>query len=323
MRISHDPPLPWLAERELEKSAEIDRYEAELGYPSYDPHPETEPDHPERRFRRTRLAGIISAITLLVVALVACVLALAPRWWTPDESAFIRGHEGAYVYEHVTLNNISRYMIAAAISHEDIAFLTRTEAFEWGKYVGTAESYLGGDHDIAGGSTIPQQLVKNLYLTPSTTPIRKAVEALIATPTAVTLSKPRMMELYLNYAQFGQDIFGICAASWYYFGEAPWDMSLPDAAQLASILPLPSEARRVDTPTGGVYVLGPKSSERFHTDLARVTNDVKYLGSDTMMKDIGIKDDASAHAGERSTTASCSTMPEGVRDLLRENGYGF
>ncbi|MGH7414902.1 MAG: monofunctional biosynthetic peptidoglycan transglycosylase [Candidatus Rokuibacteriota bacterium] len=90
-----------------------------------------------------------------------------------------------------------------------------------------------------GASTITQQLAKNLWLSPSRSPLRKAREALLTWQLERTLSKRRILELYLNVAEFGPGTYGAAAASRRYFDKSPADLDESEAAQLAAALPSP------------------------------------------------------------------------------------
>ncbi|MBI5595104.1 MAG: monofunctional biosynthetic peptidoglycan transglycosylase [Elusimicrobia bacterium] len=90
-----------------------------------------------------------------------------------------------------------------------------------------------------GGSTITQQLARNLYLSPSKNPLRKAKEALIAWRLERTLGKKRILELYLNIAEWGPGVFGCEAAARHYYGKSAAELSYDEAAALASVLPSP------------------------------------------------------------------------------------
>ncbi|MGH7398951.1 MAG: monofunctional biosynthetic peptidoglycan transglycosylase [Candidatus Rokuibacteriota bacterium] len=90
-----------------------------------------------------------------------------------------------------------------------------------------------------GASTITQQLAKNLWLSPSRSPLRKAREALLTWQLERALSKRRILELYLNVAEFGPGTYGAAAASRRYFGKSPADLDESEAAQLAAALPSP------------------------------------------------------------------------------------
>lgn len=90
-----------------------------------------------------------------------------------------------------------------------------------------------------GGSTIPMQLARNLFLTPRKTYFRKYMEALIALEMDQVLSKNRLLELYLNCIEWGKGVYGIGAASLYYYGVAPANLSLDEMRRLATILTNP------------------------------------------------------------------------------------
>lgn len=92
---------------------------------------------------------------------------------------------------------------------------------------------------LAGGSTISQQLSKNLYLSPSKNPVRKIKEAIITWRIEKTLSKRRILEIYLNVAEWGDGIFGIQAAAHYYYHKNAKNLTADEASHLAAVLPNP------------------------------------------------------------------------------------
>jgi monofunctional glycosyltransferase len=92
---------------------------------------------------------------------------------------------------------------------------------------------------VRGASTITQQLVKNLYLSPSRNPLRKVKEIATALRMEVALPKDRILELYLNLVELGPGVWGVPAASQRYFGVAPGALSDDQAAALAATLPFP------------------------------------------------------------------------------------
>jgi len=94
-------------------------------------------------------------------------------------------------------------------------------------------------HFVRGGSTITQQLAKNLYLSTSKNPLRKLREFLIARRLEAELSKPRILEVYLNVIEWGDGIYGAEAASRSYFGKAAKDLSVREAVLLAAVIPSP------------------------------------------------------------------------------------
>jgi monofunctional biosynthetic peptidoglycan transglycosylase len=94
-----------------------------------------------------------------------------------------------------------------------------------------------------GASTITQQLAKNLWLSRSRNPLRKAKEAVLTWQLEHRLPKRRILDLYLNVAEFGPGIYGVGAASQHYFGKAPADLDESEASQLAAVLPSPATWR--------------------------------------------------------------------------------
>lgn len=92
---------------------------------------------------------------------------------------------------------------------------------------------------VAGGSTITQQLAKNLYLSPSKNPVRKLKEAILTWRIESTLSKRRILEIYLNVAEWGDGIFGIEAAARHYYHKSAKHLTAHEAARLAAVLPNP------------------------------------------------------------------------------------
>ena len=94
-----------------------------------------------------------------------------------------------------------------------------------------------------GGSTITMQLAKNLYLSPSKNPLRKAKEIVIAWQLEQALSKRRIFEIYLNVVEFGRNIYGAEAAARHYFGKSAAVLDPLEAATLAALLPSPRSSR--------------------------------------------------------------------------------
>ena len=98
------------------------------------------------------------------------------------------------------------------VVHEDDQLGTRFGAFDWDPFWSRAQAYTANQPDPSG-STIPQQLVKNIYPWPAHDWLRKGIEAGLSEEVATYVPKPRIVELYLNYAQFGPKLYGVCAAS--------------------------------------------------------------------------------------------------------------
>ena len=260
-------------------------------------------------------------IAALLVQLVLGVFLVSLRWWAPGTTAFMVEDGGAVTYQYVSLDHVSRYLIAAVIAHEDEQLGTRAGAFSLGDLRARTGAYLQGKPDPSG-STIPQQLAKNVFLWPHQDPARKAIEAVLSTEMTVALSPQRVLELYVNYAQFGPHLYGICAASWYYFGEPPWSMTAYQAAQLMGVLPDPDRVSRA--PGGGLDV-GP-SANRAAVNLingaanVHVPQELAWMGGwRAAIATVGLHDTAVDHASARGNADACSTMPRTVAQRLRAN----
>ncbi|MFA5454156.1 MAG: monofunctional biosynthetic peptidoglycan transglycosylase [Sulfurimonas sp.] len=137
----------------------------------------------------------------------------------------------------VKIGNISTNIIKAVLIAEDDGFYNHDGFDIKGMENAIERSIKKGT--LAGGSTISQQLSKNLYLSPSKNPIRKIKEAIITYRIEKTLSKRRILEIYLNIAEWGDGIFGIEAASRHHYGKSAKNLTALEASRLASVLPNP------------------------------------------------------------------------------------
>lgn len=139
----------------------------------------------------------------------------------------------------VPLSRISPYLIKAVLIAEDDKFWSH-EGFDYAAMQKALEKDIRAKKFKLGGSTISQQLAKNLYLSPAKNPVRKIREAIITWRMERVLSKKRILELYLNVAEWGdRGIFGIETASLHYFGKPASDLNPEEAARLAAVLPNP------------------------------------------------------------------------------------
>lgn len=148
------------------------------------------------------------------------------------------GLDKKIVHKWVPLKKISPYLIKAVIIAEDDKFW-RHEGFDFVAMQKAFEKDLEKKKFKAGGSTITQQLAKNLYLSPSKNPVRKIKEAIYAWRLERALSKKRIVELYLNAAEWGDGIFGIQAAARHYYKKNASALTAEEAARLATVLPNP------------------------------------------------------------------------------------
>ncbi len=138
----------------------------------------------------------------------------------------------------IPLHHISSHLRRAVIVSEDAAFFQH-EGFDWeGIKEATVRNLEAGELQ-RGGSTITQQLAKNLYLTSEKSLTRKATEALITRQLEHKLAKKRILELYLNVVEWGEGVFGAEAAARHHFGKSASELTPQEAALLAAILPAP------------------------------------------------------------------------------------
>jgi monofunctional glycosyltransferase len=163
----------------------------------------------------------------------------------------------------VPLSSVSPYVMKAVIIAEDDKFWSH-EGFDFDAMQKAIEKDIKKKKFKAGGSTISQQLAKNLYLSPAKNPVRKIKEAILTWRLERQLSKRRIMELYLNVAEWGDGVFGIEAAARKHYGKSASGLTAREAAQLASIIPNP---RRYKTDGSSRYV--ENQSERIYQIMVR------------------------------------------------------
>jgi monofunctional glycosyltransferase len=165
----------------------------------------------------------------------------------PKTTAFIerykklqvkKGKKPFVYWQWAPLSQISPNMKRAVLVSEDLNFYNH-HGFDFRElYYAIQESWEEGEI-TRGASTITQQTAKNLWLSPSRNPFRKIKEAVLTLQLEYNLSKYRILEIYLNVAEFGPGVYGVKAASQYYFGKSPAELTENQAAQLAASLPKP------------------------------------------------------------------------------------
>ncbi|PZU48153.1 MAG: monofunctional biosynthetic peptidoglycan transglycosylase [Sphingomonas sp.] len=174
------------------------------------------------------------AVTLSLVWVVAY------RWIDPPTtSLMIRDHfNDVKVYrEWVGLNEMSRHIPRAVIAAEDSRFCEHN-GFDIEAIEKAMERNKQGKK-LRGGSTISQQTAKNAFLWSGRTWVRKGLEAWFTVLIEFIWGKPRIMEVYLNIAEYGRGVYGVQAASIHYFNKPASKLSRVEAARLAAILPQP------------------------------------------------------------------------------------
>jgi monofunctional glycosyltransferase len=192
------------------------------------------------------LVGVILFFWLLTMPDVSGLRATNPTVTALIETRRAQAAEqGRTIRRHwawVPLSRISPSLRHAVVAAEDASFFTH-EGFDWEGIKGAARYNLEAGEFKRGGSTITQQLAKNLYLSPERSLFRKAREALITRSLEQHLTKERILELYLNVAEWGHGVYGAEAAARHHFKKAAQDLTADEAAWLAAILPAP---RRYD-----------------------------------------------------------------------------
>ena len=171
-------------------------------------------------------------------------------WWTkfnPSSSSFMETRleaiqaenpDAELKYKWVDYAQISNNLKRAVIASEDAKFVDH-EGFDWEGIEKAYEKNLKKGKLVAGGSTISQQLAKNLFLSSKRTPWRKGEEAIITLMLEKMLSKQRILEIYLNVIEWGNGVFGAEAASRHYFKASAAGLSREQAAKLAAMVPNP------------------------------------------------------------------------------------
>ncbi|MDN0084463.1 monofunctional biosynthetic peptidoglycan transglycosylase [Crenobacter sp. SG2305] len=138
----------------------------------------------------------------------------------------------------VPYDRISANLKRAIVAAEDAKFVDH-EGFDWDGIEAAFQKNLKQGRIVAGGSTISQQLAKNLFLSSKKTPWRKAEEAVITVMLEAVMDKRRIFEIYLNVIEWGNGVFGAEAASHHYFRTSAAGLSTGQAAKLAAMVPNP------------------------------------------------------------------------------------
>ena len=167
--------------------------------------------------------------------------------YNPEDTAFmrlrlerVREREPAVrlQYQWVPYRSISPHLKRAVIAAEDSRFLEH-EGFDWKGIRDAYDKNIREGEIVAGGSTITQQLAKNLVLSGERAWWRKAQEAAITVMIEIIMDKRRILELYLNVIEWGDGVFGAEAAARYHYGASAAELSPEQAARLAAMVPSP------------------------------------------------------------------------------------
>jgi monofunctional biosynthetic peptidoglycan transglycosylase len=210
----------------------------------------------------TRLRILLHKVSLRSVALglaisvgscwlLAALLLVAAKWIDPPTTAvhmerrieaWIHRKPYRLRYQFVPLSQISPDLQHAVIAAEDGRFYEH-HGFDWQAMEIAAEDDMHGGRRIRGGSTITQQLVKNLFFGTGRSFLRKGAEFTLVPVAELVLGKQRILELYLNEVEWGPGIYGVEAASRTYYGTSARKIGRDEAARLAAVLPLPLKRR--------------------------------------------------------------------------------
>jgi monofunctional glycosyltransferase len=215
--------------------------------PSTPPAPPTETPHPQATLRSVVRWFLIGLALLWALAV---LILMAARWIDPPTTAvhmerrlqaWIHNTPYHERYEFVPLSQISPDFQHAVIAAEDARFYQH-HGFDWDAMEIAAEGDLEGGR-IRGGSTLTQQLVKNLFFGTGRSILRKGAEFTLVPVAELVLGKRRILELYLNVVEWGPGVYGAESACRYYYRTSARSIDRQQAAQLAAILPLPLKRR--------------------------------------------------------------------------------
>src|SRR4051812_38344043 len=231
-----DPPPAW--------------EDAPSAYPGPHPAGGFPPDVPARPRRRWKIRHLLAGLLALFMVLVAWLAVTAPlsRSLQPIAAPSLVllsaegepiARRGADIQAPVEVAKLPKHVPAAFVSIEDRGFY-----HHWGISLrGIARAAwrnMGAGGVREGGSTITQQLAKISFLSARRTAGRKAQEALIAFWLEAWLTKDQIIERYLSNVYLGDNVYGLRAAAWHYFGHGPEQLTVPEAAMLAGMVKAPS-----------------------------------------------------------------------------------
>ncbi|HVE49827.1 MAG TPA: monofunctional biosynthetic peptidoglycan transglycosylase [Casimicrobiaceae bacterium] len=197
-----------------------------------------------------RWLGLVVAALVVVVVAVHAWYAATIWWWSsrPIVATSFMDHradelrartpQAQLKYEWVDYDRISPHLKRAIIAAEDAKFVDH-EGFDWQGIQRALEKNERKGRVVAGGSTITQQLAKNLFLTPTRSWTRKGQETVITLMLEAMLTKRRIFEMYLNVIELGNGVFGAEAAARHYFNTSAAALTPTQAARLAAMAPNP------------------------------------------------------------------------------------
>lgn len=193
-------------------------------------------------------------LVALLVLEVGYIIGIQPDWeqfthGPVHKSRFIKEYEyqagqnqdwPPLRWQPVDMKHIPRHMVRAVIVAEDSRFY-KHQGFDQDAFIEAMEYNLSKGKVVYGASTISQQTVKNYLLTPSRNPMRKLHEYILTWAMERNVGKKRILEMYLNIAEFGKGIYGVKAAARFYWDKPVSQLSVNEAVELAATLPAPSK----------------------------------------------------------------------------------
>ena len=203
-----------------------------------------------------RWAGLALAAGLVVLVAIQFWYLGWIAWWkwnNPGETSFMAREEAALRQKNpkaglrhrwVPYERISIHLKRAVITSEDARF-SEHEGVDWEAIEKAYESNLKRGRPVKGGSTITQQLAKNLFLSPERSYLRKGQELVITYMIEALWDKRRILEVYLNVVEWGEGVFGAEAAARHYYGVSAAQLGPEQSARLAAYLPNPKRYGRV------------------------------------------------------------------------------
>ena len=206
--------------------------------------------------RLARFAGWLAAAAAAIFLAVQLSFFARIWWWKdhdPSTTAFMEASlerlqrkkpQARLKHQWVPYERISPHLKRAIVVAEDAKFADH-EGFDWEAIEKALEKNKARGKVVAGGSTISQQLAKNLFLSGARTPWRKGQEAIITVMIEHVMDKRRILELYLNVIEWGEGVFGAEAAARHYFGTSAAALGPEASARLAAMVPNPRFYDRV------------------------------------------------------------------------------
>ena len=236
-----------------------------------------------------------------------------------DAEAREAGRKPRRLQKTVPIRSISKNLIHAVLSAEDPNFFGH-EGIDWDAIKESIETNIEKGRYARGGSTITQQLAKNVYFTTYKSLIRKAREAVVATWMERDLTKKRIIEIYLNVIEWGDGVYGCEAAARRYYGVSCASLDVDQAAGLAAMIPSP---RRINPRTNpGLHARATRKVLRQMRWAGYLRRDIRDMGNEPE-KVIADETEPEPHEQDDPPAPSPSATPTPTPDGDRPNVIEF